>query len=340
MAVSALRRWATAASVPVFVARGGGVGLRPLELLADPRLRPVASPRHATVLLAAGRFPGQLGAALDRVHDQLGRPVRVVWWTADAQDERPAALWEANIVDRDGAIGDAVVDAHAAALAGDAGADVLADVPPNLFEGRGDHGQGGEGMMGGVPHGRPMAMTGDDRDGLALDRLGAMLGPFLVGLPSALRVHVVLQGGIVQEAHLERLDGGHGAALDDADSATAIGRRRHQLRWLVEALRVGDLRALASRVARAAAGDRPLDDRSVGTLIRRSGLATSWAGVGTIDGVDARGRLVRRLSGEPIDDVALPHVAHALVGMDWSDALVTLWSLDGHLADEREPVRA
>ena len=33
-------------------------------------------------------------------------------------------------------------------------------------------------MTEGTPYGRPMAMTGDDRDGLTLDQLRLRVGPF------------------------------------------------------------------------------------------------------------------------------------------------------------------
>lgn len=338
MAVGPLRRLAAAARVPVFVARGGGAGLRPVELAADSRLALVDSPRHASVLVAAGRFPGALGVALDRVHDQLPQPRAVVWWTADEAAERPAALWSASIVHRDGDVGAAVVAAHRQALEHGTGTpDVLADVPPNLFEGRGAHGQGGEGMMGGVPYGRPMAMTGDDRDGLALDRLPVTMGPFLTGLSGSMRVRTVLQGGVVQQAALELLDPGVGAKLDDLDPADEVAGLRADLRWLSEALRLGGLPALASRAATVAC--RPTDHArsTLVTAVYRSGLARSWDGVGVIDGVDAGARVRAWLDGrtQPHTPIAAERAASVLVGQEWSDALVTLATLPGGI----EPAR-
>ncbi|MDQ6728342.1 MAG: hypothetical protein M3066_19595, partial [Actinomycetota bacterium] len=247
MAVKVLRRMAATAPAPVFVARGGGAGLLPLELAADPRVTLVASPRHASVLLAAGRFPGAMGEALGRVHDQLLRARITVWWTADADAGRPAALPAASVVTGADPV-DAVLSAHRNTVLGDAGAEdaVGADEPPNPFEGRGDYGQGGEGMMGGVPFGRPMAMTGDDRDGLALDRLTVTFGPFLPGFGNGLRLRAVLQGGVVQEAEVELLDLGTGPWLPGLDPDDHV---RHDLRWLAEALRLGGLPALGCRSA-------------------------------------------------------------------------------------------
>ena len=332
MAVGRLRRWAAAGPVPVFVARGGGAGLLPVELAGDARLRLVASPRHATVLVAAGRFPGPFGVALDRVHDQLPAPRGTLWWTADPDADRPAALRDATIVTRSDPA-ESVVALHRDLCLGrvrsDAG--VLADDPPNRFEGEGDHGQGGEGMMGGVPWGRPMAMTGDDRDGLALDRLPVVLGPFLPGFPNGLRVHAVLQGDVVQEATLEVMDLGSGPRLDAVDPAA--GRARHDLRWLAEALRLAGLGALAVRAARLArAAPDPAPQAALARLVRRSGLPAAWSGVGVLDGEDARARLERRLDPSAPEprrpDPSLERVAEVLVGQDWADAVVTICSFD------------
>lgn len=329
MAVTLLTRLAAAAPVPVFVARGGGAGMVPAELHADTRLRLVTSARHATVLLAAGRFPAALGEALDRLHDQLAQPRRTVWWTPDASVERPACLEEgATVVTGSDPVG-AVVAAHRAALTEPASADppVLRDEPPNPFEGGGDHGQGGEGMMGGVPYGRPMAMTADDRDGLALDQLPVVFGPFLLGLPNGVQVRAVLQGGTLQGAQLEQLDLGDGPPLPGSE--TDRGGPCQNLRWVADALRLAGLDALGRRaagLARSALTDRRAC-ASLARAVRRSGLPATWSGIGVLDGEDARLRLERRLRfDEPADGIPLGRVAGSLPGQDWSDALVTVWS--------------
>ncbi len=342
MAVGILRRWAASAPVPVFVARGGGAGWRPAEVAADPRVRLVPTPRHASVLLAAGRFPGPMGEALDRVHDQLPAPRAAVWWTPDADAEPPAALRDASVVTGPDPV-DRIVAAHRAVLLSEAPSspDVLADVPPNEFVGRGDNGHGGEGMMGGVPYGRPMAMTAEDRDGLALDRLSVTLGPFLPGFTNGLQATVALQGGIVQELSLDVLELGEGGSLDDL-AGEAPTPWRSRLRWLSEALRVGGLDALAVRTARAA---RQEGDASwaVGR-IRRSGLLRSWSGIGALDGIDAAGRLAGALDpsgpapGGPAD-VPLDRLAASLVGSDWGDVVVAVCSF-GFVAGENAHPRA
>jgi hypothetical protein len=79
--------------------------------------------------------------------------------------------------------------------------DLLSDAPPAPWRGIGPHGQGGEGMMGGKPYGRAMAMTADDaRDGLALDAFGAHIGPFFAPLPPGLVLDLELQGDMIQRA--------------------------------------------------------------------------------------------------------------------------------------------
>ena len=342
MAIVPLRRWAAEAAVPTFVACGGGAGRRPLELAGDPRVRLVPTPRQATVLLAAGRFPGRLGEALDRVHDQLPTPRAVVWWTAEPAVEGPAALVGAMLVASDDDIGAALVAAHHVAVyGGHDEPDTQPDAPPHPFEGRGDHGQGGEGMMGGVPYGRPMAMTGDDRDGLALDRLPVKLGPFLVGLPGGLIVRAVLQGGVLQESAIELLDLGAGADLDPLDPAGPGDAPRRRLRWLTEALLLAGLPALAARAARLTAA--PLSESAVRALaraVRRSGLCSAWRAVGVVAGRDAADRLDACLAAigadggaetgaaAPTIGLSVDRLAGLLVGQDWADALVTICSLD------------
>jgi len=283
-----------------------------------------------------------MGEALDRVHDQLPAPRAAVWWTADADAGRPAALQGASVVPGPDPV-DRIVAAHRATVLGDAPSspDVGADVPPNEFVGLGDNGHGGEGMMGGVPYGRPMAMTADDRDGLALDRLSVTLGPFLPGFTNGLQATVALQGGIVQELSLDVLDLGEGRSLDDlAGEAPTPWRTR--LRWLSEALRVGGLDALAVRTARAARqGD---EATSTVALVRRSGLLRSWSGIGALDGLDAASRLAGALdpSGPAPGgqaDVPLDRLAASLVGSDWADVVVAICSF-GFVAGENAHPRA
>jgi len=336
VAVSPWRRLARGAPVEVFAAAGMGAGLAHVELASVPDLRLVASPRHATVLVAVGRFPGPLGAALARLHDQLPHPRAAVWVRPAGVVEAPAALDGADL---------AQTVAHASASAVAVGRalrdgapsrpDVLPDAPPHPFEGLGDHRQGGEGMMGGVPWGRPMAMTGPDRDGLSLDRSEVRMGPFLVGMPEGVTVDAVLQGGVVQEASVVDLDDGEGSG----GSPTSL--RRHRLRWLTETCRLAGLDALAARAATVAVApvDADHSDRDGAALVRavrRSGLVTTWRDLGDGGAAAARldevlGRLESSAADEPVAPARRPslgELGHHVLGLTWSDALVVLHSLD------------
>lgn len=337
MAVAGLRALAAAAPAAVFVARGVGAGLAPVELAARRDVRLVATPRHATVLLAAGRFPGELGGALARVHDQLPHPRGVVWWAPGGHRLPQVAVGGGGRGGDPGVVtvaaGDdpaaAVVALHRAVCRGSRPTrpDLGRDVPPHPFEGRGDHGQGGEGMMGGVPFGRPMAMTGEDRDGLSLDRSAVRMGPFLPGMPTALALDVVLQGGVVQEASPRPLVAGPVARLDRLDPVLACferarhepvpvadlerARARHLLRWVAEACRLGGLPALGARAAAAAGAvaepSGPGETRhpplaSLARRLRRAGLPRAWSGVGVLGACPATSTgPSARAAGMPVD---------------------------------------
>lgn len=185
---------------------GAGGRERVAALGREARVELVATPRHATVLLVAGRVPGRFREELRRVHDQVPLPRATVLW-GDGPDPAPSGSEPAPVgIAADAGPAEAAAALqrlHRALLLGEREAEPcwLPDEPPAPWRGRGDHGQGGDGMMGGKPYGRPMAMTGDDlRDGLALDRLELRLGPFFRPFPPGLVLEVVLQGDLVQEA--------------------------------------------------------------------------------------------------------------------------------------------
>ena len=184
--LSALSR---GAEIPIFPV----VGARGLALVEALRRRPglqlVASPRHARVLLVAGAVEASQKRMLERLHAQLPSPRGTVWWQA----ERLFARGEQVAGD------DPLPAICKAAMADDP--DQRPDVPPHPWQGIGRHGQGGQGMMGGTPYGRPMAMTADDiRDGLALDAYKARFGPFLPMLPPGLVLDMTLQGDVIVSA--------------------------------------------------------------------------------------------------------------------------------------------
>lgn len=333
--------------VPVFAVAGAGAWGPVQELRGRRELSLVSTPRHAAVLLVAGAIPADHREALDRVHDQLPHPRAAVGWETTSADH----VVSVNVDGHDDDVVAAIVDAHRAVMADrrTTAGDRLPDTEPNEWRGVGPFGQGGEGMMGGTPYGRPMAMTGDDRDGLTLDRLQLRLGPFLQWLPAGVVLDVTLQGEILQTVHpvLAAPDPGTDIASLETGPVTAT---RRGLRWLALGLHVHGLDALAARAARVATAS--VDDpgslaREFGRLrrsIQRSGLLWSIRGIGGIDGLgDAADRWRHRLSGiadalgsdAPVDDPAL-HLAwdalgEALVGSTVTDAVTTVVSLHDRL---------
>lgn len=184
MAVDWLNRLAAGADVAVYPCIGPGLLVPVEQLFLSPGLRRASTPREAAVLMVAGVIPGAAQAALDRLHDQLPHPRASFRWDGEGNPTSDLiALWRDLLNGRPSE------------------GDRLANEPPNEWRGKGDHGQGGEGMMGGVPYGRPMAMTADDiRDGLALDAYTARIGPFAPMLPPGLVLEVTLQGDVIVSA--------------------------------------------------------------------------------------------------------------------------------------------
>lgn len=319
--------------VPVLVAAAADAWGPVQELRARPELRLVASPRHAAVLVEAGTHAPDHAEAVDRVHDQLAHPRATVTW-------RPGPAPTADRVEE---LVDEVRRAQAR-LVSDPGAsepDRRADQEPHEWRGVGPFGQGGEGMMGGTPYGRPMAMTGDDRDGLALDQLHLRLGPFLDPVPGPLVLDLVLQGDVLQSVEVT------GAPPDPGPDAA-----RHRLRRLAHALHAQGLDALASRAAalagaRGAGREDPDGARRLARAVRRSGLLWAVRGVGAVGGRgDAADRWRDRLavlagaaaSGQEAPDrpVRTGDLGPLLEGTTWGDVVVTLASLD--LAPEAQDV--
>lgn len=333
--------------VPVFAAVGVGAWGAVQELRAQPELQLVSSPRHASLLLVAGAVAEDHAEALDRVHDQIPHPRRTVAWVG-----RPAEHPVASTVVTDPSavqITSALVDAHIEVTRNRSLSEVdrLPDEEPNEWRGVGPHGQGGEGMMGGRPYGRPLAMTGDDRDGLALDQLDLRLGPFLDALPPGMVLDVTMQGEVLQAVEVARpriAASPIGSPLSD-EVAGWDDDARGGLRWLAQALHVQGLDAYASRAASLAAAPRRDDAggsfASLRRAIRRSGLPWALRGVGKIEGMgDAADRWAARLdridaalSGHPPPTGAgrsatSSELAEAMTGMTLTDAITTIVSLD------------
>lgn len=361
--------------VAVFPAVGADMWGPVQELRGLRSIRVSATPRHATVLLVAGTVPDEHRGALSRVHDQTPHPRTVVGWRVDGAADMPCDRAVGGDLDAIcGAIHDiagtraAWSRTGAAGRAGDrpasgAAGELLPDEDPTEWRGVGPFGQGGEGMMGGTPYGRPMAMTGDDRDGLALDQLHLSLGPFLDALPAGLILDVTLQGDLMQQV-TPRLPAGD-AIRRAASSPTDTGV--HGLRWLAHALHVAGLDALAARAAALAtrttrattAADRAGIARRTAWLLRavaRSGVIRGLRGVGhdARSGDDSATRWQRHLGeieqGSSRDRLARPATTagpdetralleRVLPGVTWADAVATIVSLDllGSLGAEVVP---
>lgn len=313
MAVSAS---AAGAPAPVFAAIGHGALERVEDLSLAPGLSLEASPRQAAVLLVAGPLREDDRTPLRRLHDQMPHPRATAWWGSE-----PDPVFGApTVIDGDPA--GALADLHRRLVAGDHASepDIFADAPPYPWRGAGDHGQGGEGMMGGKPYGRPMAMTDDDRrDGLALDAYAVRLGPFLPMLPPGLVLDVTLQGDVVQSAaaHLPPFDQGPGPA---------------PLRAVARMARLLGLPALAERCLRAAAGAAPPPRRLRRRLLWSGALHAIPPGLGSVGGADARDRLAdwadwaARADG---GDAREPPAGRArlddlLPGLEWSEAMIVI----------------
>ena len=330
--------------VEVFVAAGADRWHDVQALRAHELVRLVPTPRHAIVLLVAGTIPESAREALDRVHDQLPHPRAVVTWDEIAAGDDMA----------DDVVGD-VVDAVASEIIGRADrvmADSstssparLPDVEPNEWRGVGPFGQGGEGMMGGTPYGRAMAMTADDRDGLSLDRLELRLGPFLGQLPGGLVADVALQGEVIQSIGFACAGG---APFVTGDRAVPVARR---LLWLSHALHVQGLDAFAVGAARLARRSARLGDdtglaRDFASLRRRlrwTGLRSALRGVGDRDGLDTWARWSARLDAisagldgattRPVSaDGSMPitaaELAETITGLTLTDAVSTIIGFD------------
>ncbi|KPC72033.1 hypothetical protein ABZ038_12630 [Streptomyces sp. NPDC006349] len=200
------------------------------------------SPAGADLLLVAGPVPEQVRSMLDRLWQDVPQP-RVRVQVSTVNEVAPAlnvcrtrlGALDHSASDSDGTEerpgGGSVVGGHGGEQQshdvgqkvqdrGDAGPHDAHGCPdhdpehPNDGDGQ-DHaghggGVGGHGSHGGhehgdmeMPGGLPMAEPGEDRDGLTLDCLHIPLGPFLIDWPAGLIVRVVLQGDVIQQAHID-----------------------------------------------------------------------------------------------------------------------------------------
>ncbi|MDP8959184.1 MAG: hypothetical protein M3N51_08310, partial [Actinomycetota bacterium] len=196
---SPLARLAAGAPVPLFPVIGAGARRSVEALRIRPELELVDSPRWAEVVLFTGHLTAELFPAALLLHDQAPRPRLAAWWPLGAPDEGLGAAIPGLVVIRsEEDLARTVAQAHPDLLSGrkPSSPPALLDVEPAPWRGVGPYGQGGKGMTGGLPYGRPLAGRGPDRDGLALDRLPARVGPAFPPFPPGLVLEVTLQGDV------------------------------------------------------------------------------------------------------------------------------------------------
>jgi len=277
-----LGRLARSGPIPVFAVTAADAinAVRDLGLRREVEI--VATPRHASVLLVAGRFGEGPIAGLSQIHDQLPLPRLTVRWNGEVLAEIPQArLVAGDVVE----LVDRLLALDAEILAGALASEspLLPDVDAVEWRGVGPYGHGGSGMTGGTPFGRPLADRAPDRDGLELDQLPVSVGPWVGALPAGLELHVKLQGDLIQGVEV----GPKVAVMAPVDAFVRaldvptpvklleVERARHHLRWLADVLVVHGLSALGLWALRLAHDLSPSDRSEVERLlsaVRKSGV--------------------------------------------------------------------
>ncbi|MEC9359640.1 MAG: hypothetical protein VX836_17445 [Pseudomonadota bacterium] len=306
MAVGALLRLAGRADAAVYPAIGGGAAARVARLAHAPRLRMVRSIREATVLLVAGELRAHDVRPLMRLHDQLPHPRATLCWGVEP-GFLPGRAWA---LDAGADPLPLLHDIQQRLFRGELESepDTLPDEPPAPWQGKGPHGQGGEGMMGGRPYGRPMPMMGEERrDGLMLDALKVSLGPFFPLLPPGLALEFELQGDVIQNARV--------LSPPWPDPEPGAG-----LRLAARLLELLGLPQLARRAAAGMAGDGS-------ALLRRARRHGALLAIPPrLGGV--RERLVCALSGTSASGEDAAPLVEQLPGLEWHEALLLINSYD------------
>jgi hypothetical protein len=346
---TALARLAVGAPARCFAIVGAGADEIAPWLRLDAELVVVDSPRDADVLLVIGRLDDDMLRAAAAVHDAVPPPRGVVAWSQGGATSAGWPFEDAVNVDDPAQIPAACRRLRDELLAGHRASslDILPDVDPAPWRGVGPFGQGGAGMTGGVPYGRPLAGRANDRDGLKLDQILIRVGPFLPPFPQGLMLDVKIQGDVIQEVSIPAA--GNGFAVGTTDLFTAaltrpvpvaeleLARARHHLAWLAEALRVSGLEAYGRRVLQLARTVRPDAAQPVDDLSRRlrRNLSLPWGtrGVGVVTASQASalpGGPVARASGIDHDvrslDPAYQRLGFAPLVLAGGDALAR-WRL-------------
>jgi hypothetical protein len=294
-----LGRLAAGAPVPVFAIAGAGAREAVQDLRLRPELRVLDAPGPAAILLIAGELPEVAAQPLGRIHDALAHPRATVLWSVHRQ-AHPALDGVVHPVVVDGDPVAAIISTFRDLVAGRRATEpaVLHDVEPAPWRGLGPYGQGGSGMTGGTPYGRPMAELGPDPDGLRLDVLPVDVGPFFPRFPTGLVLDAKFAGDVLLEAGImdSFADGRVPTARPGLQpflralkepvpiAELELARARDHLRWLADALRAQGLSALGLRALRFASAALPGDGRVVerlrGVVERSQVLRWSVGGVG------------------------------------------------------------
>lgn len=351
---AALARLAAGAPARCFAVVGAEADEIAPWLRLDPELAIVDSPRAADVLLVLGRLDDEMLRAAAGVHDALPPPRGVVAWSPGGELPARWPFADAVSVHDPAQIPAASRRLRDELLSGRRASspDILPDVDAAPWRGVGPFGQGGAGMTGGVPYGRPLAARAADRDGLKLDQILVRVGPYLPPFPSGLVLDVKIQGDVVQEVSIPTPTavapdlmsaGAHSLTGERALFNAAltqpvpvadieVARARHHLVWLAEALRVSGLEAYGRRVLKLARTMRPETAGPVDDLSRwlRRNVSLRWAtrGVGMVSASRAAalpGGPVARAAGDGRDarslDPAYERLGFTPVVLEDGDAL-------------------
>ena len=320
---------------PVFITAGRGAAEVVAQLEASGEVHRVDSPAAATVLLVVGGIPPALEPSMMAVHDGMPHPRGTVHlpmgFDHGSLPTSPHAVVGGSAQEALALIRDLFAELMSGRRTSDP--PLLSDVDPNPWRGVGPYGQGGSGMTGGTPYGRPLAELGADRDGLRLDVLPLQIGPLFAHLVTGVTLEATMAGDIIVEA---RLADSPFARLDAAGPATIferalsmqvsiadleIARARGHLRWVASSLAVMGLPALALRTLRLAADPVPDASRvtALGRRLRMLRIPTiSWAGRGPLASGAVRGLAlgpVSRAAGEA-DDARTDEPAYASLGFE------------------------
>ena len=287
---SLIGRLAASGPVPVFAIAGSGMRSAVQDLRLVREIQLVDTPRAAAILLIAGDLDDAHRDALARTHDLLPHPRATVAWATP--DQLAGLATVTTWIDRDGDPAPTLRSLFQELLTRSRPSEppLLPDVDPVEWRGVGPYGQGGTGMTGGHPYGRPMAELLPDRDGLRLDALPVAVGPFFPRLPAGLVLDLKTAGDVVVEAAV--IEAPIGRPLSPSFARTPspfvrallepvpiaeveMARAQDHLRWLADALIAQGIPAYGLRALRLAHDLRPGQGdriRAVAGQLRRTGL--------------------------------------------------------------------